>query len=61
MSHAVFPQEIVRPPRSIAARVFSDIRQWSAMERGGHFAALEQPDALAADLRSFFRPLRDRL
>ena len=56
--HALFPNEIVRPPRSIASRVFSDLRHWSVMERGGHFAALEQPDALAADLRTFFRPLR---
>ena len=59
--HARFPQEIVRPPRSIASRVFSDIRHWTEMERGGHFAALEQPDALAADLRAFFRPLRSRV
>ena len=28
------------------------------MEAGGHFAAMEQPDALAADVRAFFRPLR---
>jgi pimeloyl-ACP methyl ester carboxylesterase len=29
------------------------------MSRGGHFAALEQPDALAQEVRAFFRPLRD--
>jgi pimeloyl-ACP methyl ester carboxylesterase len=28
------------------------------MDRGGHFAALEQPEALAADIRAFFRPFR---
>ena len=28
------------------------------MSKGGHFAAMEQPEALAADVRAFFRPLR---
>ncbi|UEM19895.1 epoxide hydrolase [Skermanella mucosa] len=53
-----FPTEILRPPRSMAERTFTDIRRWSVMERGGHFAALEQPDALAGEIRAFFRPLR---
>jgi len=41
------------PPRSWVERVFKDIRQWTAMPRGGHFAALEQPALLAQDLRAF--------
>ncbi len=53
-----FPREILRPPRSIAERTFTNIRRWSVMERGGHFAAMEQPDALAREIRTFFRPLR---
>jgi microsomal epoxide hydrolase len=53
-----FPKEILRPPRSVAARVYSDIRRWTVMEKGGHFAALEQPAALAHEIREFFRPLR---
>ncbi|MGH8697709.1 MAG: epoxide hydrolase family protein [Burkholderiales bacterium] len=53
-----FRREILRPPRSLAERVYSDIRRWTKMERGGHFAALEQPAALAAEIREFFRPLR---
>jgi microsomal epoxide hydrolase len=53
-----FPREILRPPRSVAARVYSDIRRWTVMEKGGHFAALEQPQALAHEIREFFRPLR---
>src|SRR5829696_7195908 len=53
-----FPREILRPPRSLAERTFTAIRRWSAMPRGGHFAAMEQPDALARELREFFRPLR---
>jgi microsomal epoxide hydrolase len=51
-----FPREILRPPRSAAERVF-DIRRWSVMPRGGHVAALEQPAALAHEIREFFRPL----
>jgi pimeloyl-ACP methyl ester carboxylesterase len=53
-----FPREILRPPRSLAARTYTDIRRWSVMPRGGHFAAMEQPEALAVELREFFRPLR---
>jgi pimeloyl-ACP methyl ester carboxylesterase len=56
--YAEFPHEILRPPRSLAARTYSDIRHWTAMPRGGHFAALEQPEALARDVQAFFRPLR---
>jgi microsomal epoxide hydrolase len=57
--YAEFPHEIVKPPRSVAERVYSDIRRWTVMPRGGHFAAMEQPEALAAEIRAFFRPLRD--
>ncbi len=53
-----FPKEILRPPRSVAARVYSDIRRWTVSTKGGHFAALEQPTALAHEIREFFRPLR---
>lgn len=53
-----FPREILRPPRSMAERVYTDIRRWSVMPRGGHFTAMEQPEALAGELRAFFRPLR---
>jgi microsomal epoxide hydrolase len=58
MGYAQFPREILRPPRSLAARSFTDIRRWTVMERGGHFAALEQPAALAHEIREMFRPLR---
>jgi pimeloyl-ACP methyl ester carboxylesterase len=56
--YAQFPAEILRPPRSLAERTYTDIRRWTVMPRGGHFAALEQPEALAAEVREFFRPLR---
>ena len=57
MGYAAFPHEIVRPPRAWAERVF-DVRRWTPMAAGGHFAALEEPEALAAEVRAFFRPLR---
>jgi pimeloyl-ACP methyl ester carboxylesterase len=57
-AYAAFPKEIVRPPRSVAARMYGDIRRWTEMRRGGHFAAMEQPDTLAADVRAFFRTFR---
>jgi microsomal epoxide hydrolase len=56
--YAQFPREILKPPRHVAARVFKDIRRWSVMEKGGHFAALEQPELLAREVRAFFRELR---
>ena len=53
-----FPKEILRPPRSFAERLYANIQRWTVMEKGGHFAALEQPEALAREIRAFFRPLR---
>jgi microsomal epoxide hydrolase len=58
VGYCEFPTEIVRPPRSLAERTFTDIRRWSVMPRGGHFAAMEQPAALAEEVRAFYRPLR---
>jgi pimeloyl-ACP methyl ester carboxylesterase len=55
--YAAFPKEILRPPRSVAARTYTDIRRWSVMPNGGHFAALEQPEALAREVREFFAGL----
>lgn len=57
MGYASHPGEIRHPPRSLAERSFTNIQHWSQMERGGHFAALEQPAALAEDITAFFRKL----
>ena len=57
--YAEFPKEILRPPRSLAEKTYTDIRRWSVMPKGGHFAALEQPDALAREVREFFASLAD--
>ncbi|MDT4986228.1 MAG: hypothetical protein QOI74_322, partial [Micromonosporaceae bacterium] len=54
---ALFPGETSPPIRAWLER-FLDVRQWTEFDRGGHFAALEQPGPLAEDIRRFFRPLR---
>jgi microsomal epoxide hydrolase len=54
---AIFPKEILRPPRRWAEARFN-VQRWTEFESGGHFAALEEPEALVGDLRSFFRELR---
>jgi len=56
--YAEFPKEILRPPRSLAEKAYTDIRRWSVMPRGGHFAALEEPRALASEITAFFSALR---
>lgn len=53
--YAEFPREILSPPQSLAQRVYTNIRRWTRMPSGGHFPALECPDALAAELLAFFR------
>jgi pimeloyl-ACP methyl ester carboxylesterase len=55
---SVFAAEVPRPSRRWAARRYPDIRYWAEHRRGGHFPALEVPDLLVNDLRTFFRPLR---
>ena len=54
---AQFPKEQGFTPREYGERYFN-IQRWQDMPRGGHFAALEEPDLLAKELREFFRPLR---
>ena len=58
VGYAEFPREVRRPPRSAAERVFTDLRRWTVMRTGGHFAAMEQPEALTGEIREFFRELR---
>jgi pimeloyl-ACP methyl ester carboxylesterase len=56
--YAAFPKEIIVPPRSIAERTYTNIQRWTVMSKGGHFAAMEQPAALAVEIQQFFRELR---
>jgi len=54
---ALFPKDISQPPREWAERFFN-VQRWTQMHRGGHFAAMEEPELLVDDIRAFFRPLR---
>jgi epoxide hydrolase len=55
---AIFPQDNFIPLRHIAEQSNTIVR-WTEYDRGGHFAAMEQPDLLVADIRTFFRQLRE--
>ena len=55
---AIFPKEIPRPSRRWAQKRYADIRHWREFDRGGHFAAFEQPALFVEDVRAFFRLVR---
>jgi pimeloyl-ACP methyl ester carboxylesterase len=55
---STFPKEIIRAPRSWAARSYTDLRYWQTLDRGGHFAAFEQPELFVQQVRDFFRLVR---
>jgi pimeloyl-ACP methyl ester carboxylesterase len=55
---ACFPYEIIPPVRAWSEGIYSDIRRWTKMPKGGHFAAFEQPELFIEDVRSFFAEIR---
>ena len=55
---AIAPKDLVPAPRAFAERFFN-LQHWTELPRGGHFAALEEPELLVEDIRAFFRPLRN--
>jgi pimeloyl-ACP methyl ester carboxylesterase len=55
---SIFPKELQRPSRRWAQTRFPDIRHWNELDRGGHFAAFEQPELFVDELRCFFRQVR---
>ncbi|WP_329257525.1 epoxide hydrolase 1 [Actinoallomurus sp. NBC_01490] len=55
---SIFPQENPRPSRRWAEKRFTDIRHWNELDRGGHFAAFEQPELFVEEVRAFFRLVR---
>jgi pimeloyl-ACP methyl ester carboxylesterase len=55
---AAFPDPVFPPPPQSQAAKTYDIRRWIGMPKGGHFAALEQPELLLADMRAFFADKR---
>ena len=56
---SVFPGEIYRAPRSWTERAYPTLYYFNEADKGGHFAAWEQPQLFSAELRAAFRPLRD--
>ena len=55
---SIYPKEIFRPSRRWAERHFANIIHWNETDRGGHFAALEQPELFVTELRDCFRKIR---
>ena len=54
----VFPNEVYRAPETWARRAYRNLAYFHEVDRGGHFAAWEEPELLAAEVRAAFRPLR---
>jgi len=54
----VFPEDVYRPPESWARRAYRNLIYFHEVDKGGHFAAWEQPELFAAELRAAFRTLR---
>jgi len=55
---SVFPDELYPAPRSWSERVYPKLIHYNKVEKGGHFAAWEQPQLFSEEVRAGFRPLR---
>ena len=55
---SIFPKEIFRTSERWAAKRFTDLRHFGVLDRGGHFAAFEQPEAFVAEVRTAFATMR---
>ena len=58
MAVSAFPDELYQAPQSWAERAYPKLIHYSKHDKGGHFAAWEQPELLTSDLRAAFRSLR---
>jgi pimeloyl-ACP methyl ester carboxylesterase len=54
----VFPEDVYRPPETWARRAYRNLIYFNEVDRGGHFAAWEQPELFSAELRAAFKSLR---
>jgi pimeloyl-ACP methyl ester carboxylesterase len=55
---SVFPDEIYQAPQSWAERAYPKLIHYNKLDKGGHFAAWEQPQLFSEEVRAGFRPLR---
>jgi pimeloyl-ACP methyl ester carboxylesterase len=58
VAFTVFPGEIFQAPRSWAEKIYPNLIYWGEADRGGHFAAWEEPELFASEIRAAFRTLR---
>jgi epoxide hydrolase len=58
MAASIFPKEIYRPPRAWAETLWPNLLYWNELDRGGHFAAFEQPALFVEELRRSFSTIR---
>jgi pimeloyl-ACP methyl ester carboxylesterase len=58
VAYTVFPNELVQAPRSWVEKVYPNLVYFHEVDRGGHFAAWEEPQEFSEELRSAFRSLR---
>jgi pimeloyl-ACP methyl ester carboxylesterase len=55
---SAFPDEIYAAPRSWSERAYPKLIHYNKLDKGGHFAAWEQPQIFCAEMRTAFKPLR---
>lgn len=55
---SIFPKEIVRPSERWIRKRFTNLKYYNELEKGGHFAAFEQPEIFLQEIRTYFRSLR---
>jgi pimeloyl-ACP methyl ester carboxylesterase len=58
---SVFPDEIYAAPRSWTERAYPKLIHYNRLDKGGHFAAWEQPELFCAEMRAAFKPLRQSI
>jgi pimeloyl-ACP methyl ester carboxylesterase len=58
---SVFPDEIYAAPRSWTEKAYPRLMHYNRLDKGGHFAAWEQPALFSAEMRAAFRPLRQSI
>ncbi|MNP55052.1 hypothetical protein D3C76_1496620 [compost metagenome] len=54
----IFPGEVYKPPRQWAARLYKNLVYFNRVDKGGHFAAWEEPELFSAEVRTAFRSMR---